>query len=117
MGDALSNRAPDLHPAAVGFSAIRGLPGGRMRQYSEVEFTNGHAGANRYHRMFAGTGAIAASSTDPSYAVLDVLDADGEIVQDFDVPTAEGFRYIKRMLGLTVVAEDGKRATATRVKS
>lgn len=83
-----------------------------MRQYSQVEFTNGRPGANRYYRMFAGTGSIVESSTEPSYAVLDVLDADGEIVQDFDVPTAEGFRYIKRMLGLTVVGEDGKSDTA-----
>lgn len=102
-----SNQASDLHPAAVGFSAIRGLSSGRMRQYSAVEFTNGWAGANRYHRMFAGTGSIVASSKEPSYAVLDVLDADGEIVQDFDVPTATAFQYIKRMLGLTVITEDG----------
>lgn len=109
-----SNQAPDLHPAAVGFSAIRGLPGGRMRQYCEVQFTNGWPGANRYHRMFAGTGSIIASSTAPSYAVLDVIDADGEIVQDFDIPTAEAFRYVKRMLGLTVVAQDGEAATAVQ---
>lgn len=44
------------------------------------------------------------TSTAPSYAVLDVLNADGDIIGDYDVPTVAAFRYIKRKLQLRVEA-------------
>jgi hypothetical protein len=36
----------------------------------------------------------------PPYAVLDVLDSDGDIVQDFIIPHARAFRWWYRKLGL-----------------
>lgn len=94
---------PPLHPAAVGFSAIRGLPGGGMRQYSAVEFTRGWAGAEQFLRQLRAVGYVRPSTTaTDGYAVLDVIDVDGDIVQDYDIPTAKAFQYIKRKLRLTV---------------
>lgn len=96
---------PPLHPSAIGFSAIRGLPDGSMRQYSAVEFDLGWDGAAAFYHRLKGLRFVRASTTDASgYAVLDVNDAAGDIVQDFDIPTAQAFQYIKRMLKLTVVA-------------
>jgi hypothetical protein len=42
---------------------------------------------------------------DPStegYAVLDVLDGDDAIIQDFTVTTSQAFQQLKRRLGLRV---------------
>jgi hypothetical protein len=92
--------------AAVGLSAIRGLPDGSMRQYTSVEFTRGWNGVERFIRTLRAVGYIKPSSAAPSYAVLDVLDVDGDIIGDYDVPTAAAFRYIKRKLDLRVEVSD-----------
>lgn len=88
---------------ARGLSAFRGLRNGSARQYSAVEWDRWQ-GVEHFVRTLAHLGYIRPSSTDTSgYAVLDVLDADGDIIADYDVPTAQAFRYIKRKLRLTVV--------------
>lgn len=93
---------PPLHPDAIGFSAIRGLPDGSMRQYSAVEFDHGREGAAQFLHRAKALGFVRPSSVEPSYAVLDVIAANDDIVQDYDIPTAQAFRYIKRKLKLTV---------------
>jgi hypothetical protein len=100
-----------LYPpaAATGLSAIRALPpNGAMRQYSAVEFDRGWAGVEHFIRTLRAVGYIKPSSAAPSYAVLDVLDTDGDIIFDYDIPTAVAFRFIKRKLQLRVESEDGR---------
>jgi hypothetical protein len=90
--------------AATGLSAIRGLPDGSLRQYSAVEFDHGRVGVARFVHRCAAIGLLKPSSAEPSYAVLDVLDAEGDIIGDYNVPTAQAFAHIKRKLQLTVEA-------------
>lgn len=87
---------------AVGLSAIRGLPDGSMRQYNAVEFTQGWYGVERFIRTLRAIGFVEPSSAAPSYAVLDVLDADGDIIGDYNIPHARAFRYVYRKLKLRV---------------
>lgn len=66
---------------AVGLSAIRAVGRqGVMRQYSAVEFRRGWAGVEHFIRILRAVGYVKPSGTAPCYAVLDVLDADGDIV-------------------------------------
>jgi hypothetical protein len=90
--------------AATGLSALRVLTDGEPRQYSAVEFTRGWWGLERFIRTLRAVGFIRPSTRrSGGYAVLDVLDADGDIIADYDIPTARAFRYVKRKLKLTVV--------------
>lgn len=88
---------------ATGLSAIRILRGGGMRQFSAVEFARGWAGVEHFIRTCWALGKIKPSSSMPSYGVLDVLDADGEIIGDYDIPDADAWRFIYRKLGLRAV--------------
>lgn len=95
-----------LHEAATGFKLFRGA-NGDPRDYTAVEFTNGWAGANRFLNQLRICGYVRnPSSTTSGYGVLDVLNGDGDIVADYDVPTSHGFAFIKRKLGLVVDATD-----------
>jgi hypothetical protein len=96
-------RAADPPPNARGLSAIRALADGSMRQYSAVEWPTWN-GVKHFIRTLRALGYIRPASVERSYAVLDVLDADGDIIGDYDVPTAAAFRYIKRKLQLRVEA-------------
>lgn len=87
---------------AVALTAIRGLPDGSMRQYSATEFRRGWSGVDHFIRTLKAVGYIEPGDTRPSYAVLDVLDAEGDIVADYNIPTSTAFRFIKRKLGLVV---------------
>jgi hypothetical protein len=87
---------------AIGLSAIRVLGDGSMRQYSAVEFERGWYGVERFIRTLRAFGFVKPSSTEESYAVLDVLDANGDIIGDYDIPTSRAFQYVKRKLRLTV---------------
>ncbi|MFD9950809.1 hypothetical protein ACFWYW_58715 [Nonomuraea sp. NPDC059023] len=102
-----SGRAlPDLHPDAVALSAFRALPNGVARQYSISEAeSKARAIKASLHRASA-IGFIKPSTKDCTdcYAVLDVLDADDDIVQDFCIPTARAFKWWYRLLDLRVVA-------------
>ncbi|MEU8186050.1 hypothetical protein [Micromonospora carbonacea] len=94
-----------LHPDATGLTLFRTLPNGTGRAYSEVEFTRGRAGVEHFLRQLRAFGYVRNSSSDPKsgYGVLDVLNADGDIVQDYEVTSARAHAYIKRKLRLTVV--------------
>lgn len=92
---------------AAGLSAVRALSDGSMRQYSSVEFARGWHGVEHFIRTLRVVGHVRPSSTDGSgYAVLDVLDREGDIVADYDIPTSAAFRYVRRKLRLTVVGGD-----------
>jgi hypothetical protein len=95
------SRVTDPPMSARGLSAIRALPDGGMRQHSAVEWPTWN-GVEHFIRTLDHLGYVKPSSSKPSYAVLDVLDADGDIIADYDVPTAAAFRYIKRKLQLRV---------------
>lgn len=99
-----------LHPDATGLTVFRILPDGNGRAYSSVEFTRGWAGTDHFLRQLKACGFVKNSTTEEGtcYAVLDVLNADGDIVQDYEVPTAQAFRFIKRKLKLTVASEDAE---------
>ncbi len=105
MTDDPKRGVPDPPPGAIGLSAIRALPGGKMRQYTAVEFKRGWQGVEHAVRTFRFLGYIKASSTEPSYACLDVIDDNDDIIANYDVPTAQAFRYIKRKLNLRVVPD------------
>lgn len=99
-----------LHPPAeaVGLSAIRALPpNGAARQYSAVEFERGWAGVEHFIRTLRAVGYIRPSTPEPCYAVLDVLDANGDIIFNYDVPHSRAFAFIYRKLKLRVESEDG----------
>lgn len=94
---------PPLHPDAVGYSAFRCLKSGAGRAYSSVEFTSGWADADHFLRQLRAVGYVRASTKDADgYAVLDVLDAAGDVIQDYDIPHQRAFAYIKRKLRLVV---------------
>jgi hypothetical protein len=103
-GTPYDNNSGLLRPpaGAVGLSAIRILPDGSMRQYTGVEFTRGWAGVERFIRTLRAFGFVAPSSSEPSYGVLDVLDTEGDIIGDYDIPHAQAFRFIYRKLQLRV---------------
>ena len=85
-------------------SAFRVLPNGDGRSYTATTFPRDpYAGCERFIRTCRVLGYIVPDGS--HYAVLDVLDDTGDIVQDFLIRDADAFRYIKRKLGLRVEAE------------
>jgi hypothetical protein len=94
-----------LDPRAHALGAFRVLPNGDGRNYSATTFpADPWQGCERTIRTARAIGAI--GEPGDSYAVIDVLDVEGSIVQDFGVPTAKAFRWWKRKLNLTVVSEE-----------
>ena len=92
---------------ATGLSAIRPLGDGSLRQYSAVDFEAGWTGVEHFVRTLRAVGFIRPSSAE-GYAVLDVLDDNGDIIADYDIPTSQAFQYVKRRLRLTVVQVDAR---------
>lgn len=92
----------DLPADAVAVSAIRALSNGSLRQYSGTTFPDDPRGGCVWQiRKARACGFIAPSSAD-GYAVLDILNEAGDIVADFDIPSARAFRWWKRTMGWTV---------------
>lgn len=92
--------AETLHPRAHALGAFRVLPNGEGRHYSATTFpADPWGGCARMIRMARAIGCLGSGD---SYAVIDVFDAEGSIVQDFSVPTAGAFHWWKRKLNLTV---------------
>ena len=103
----IGSRREPLHPDAVGFTLFRELPDGRGRQFTAVEFSRGWSGADWFLRQASITG-IRTSTDARAYGLLDALDANGEVVQTYDVPDARSFGFIRRKLNLRVAFEGGK---------
>lgn len=98
---------PGLPPGTTGFTAFRSLPGGRGRQYTAAHFTRERAGAEWFLRQLRACGFIRRSSSTRAYALLDAIDADGEVLETYDLPTRQAFAYAYRKLGLRVAYTDG----------
>jgi hypothetical protein len=87
---------------AHALTLFRILPSGEGRTYTMVTFSRDPLrGCERTIRMGLKVGWLAAASAD-GYGVLDVLDADADIVQDFTVTTSQAFQQLKRRLDLRV---------------
>ncbi len=102
--------------AAVGLSAIRAVTEngvqGVTRRYSTTEFRSGWSGVEHFIRILRAVGYVKPSSAEPSYAVLDVLDAQGDIIAEYNVPTARAFAFIKRKLKLVVERPEDEETSA-----
>lgn len=89
-------------PSAVALTAFRILPNGEGRQYSATTFPKGPwQGCERTIRT-ANTFGYLADDGSEGYAVLDVLDENGDIVQDFTIIHARAFKWFKRKLNWCV---------------
>jgi hypothetical protein len=90
-----------VHADAVALTAMRPVDG-VARFYSIAEADSGRRAIVALFRQAQACGFIKPSSTEPSYAVLDVLDANDDIVQDWNIPTATAWRWWYRKLHLRV---------------
>lgn len=98
---------------AYALTLFRGLANGDGRAYTATTFPrNPWAGCERFIRIARRVGWLT-DDIDAAYGVLDVLDADGDIIQDFGVLDSRSFQQIKRRLDLRVessVETDEERA-------
>lgn len=97
---------PDLHEDAVAISAFRGLPDGTGRAYTVSEPTadNKRQAIDHLLRMASACGYVKTSHGGcECYAVLDILNDDEEVVQDFCIPTSRAFGWWYRKLHLRMV--------------
>ena len=99
--------APAPPPGAVALGAMRPLSNGVGRYYTPVTFPeNPWQGCERMIRMGVACGLLAECQRPCGcYAVLDVLNEDGDIIQDFCIPSAHAFRWFYRMLHWRVEIE------------
>jgi hypothetical protein len=92
-----------VHEKAHALTGIRILKNGSMRQYSAATFpADPWRGCEHTIRTGMTLGFLRPSSSAPSAGVLDVLDEEGDIVQDFDITTPNAIKWIKRRLGWVV---------------
>jgi hypothetical protein len=78
-------------------------------RYSGVTFpTDPYRGVERTIRTAKAVGWISNQSNayPAAYAILDVLDEDGDIIADYAVLDACAFRHIKKKLNLVVESDD-----------
>lgn len=97
---------PDLHRDAVAVTAFRGLPDGTGRSYTVSEAASGNKWLmiNHLLRMARACGYVKPTCGDCTcYAVLDILDANEDVVQDFCIPNNRAFGWWYRKLHLRVV--------------
>jgi hypothetical protein len=97
-----------LDHRAVALTAFRALPTGAGCQYTATTFpSDPYRGCEWFARQCLSTGTVVSPAQD-GYAVLDVLDAEGNSIQDFTIPDARAFRYVYRKLKLRVESRDGE---------
>lgn len=79
---------------AVALRPVR-IVGGVLRVYEGTTFPRGpFVGCETAIRRLSATGGLA-DGEDCRYAVLDVLDEEGDVIQDFAL-TKSGFNYLRR---------------------
>lgn len=97
---------PELHADAVAVSAFRALPDGSGRQYTASEATSGNKwlAINHLLRMARACGYVKPTCGGcDCYAVLDILNDNDDVIQDFCIPTNRAFGWWYRKLHLRVV--------------
>ena len=98
----------DLTETAHALTVFRALPQGG-RAYTATTFpSDPWQGCEHFIRKCRALGYLTDRVAAASYAVLDVLDENGDIVQDYGIPDAAAFQWIKRKLDLRVEAEDAE---------
>ena len=81
-----------LHESAFAIRPVR-IVGGCLREYDAITFPcNPRAGVSIYLRR-----CLAHLQDDGSHCLLDILDKQGDIVQDYPI-THSGFEYLRRSL-------------------
>jgi hypothetical protein len=86
---------------AHGLTLFRILPNGEGRTYTATTFPLApYQGCERMVRMARSVGWIAES--DDSYGLLEVLDENGDILADYDIPTARAFAALKKKLNVVI---------------
>jgi hypothetical protein len=93
----------DLHPEAHALTVFR-IVKDEGRNYTATWFPKDPwAGCDQFLRQCHAVGWIKPTAADEDcYAVLDVLNENGDIVQDFPIRDAKAFQQIKRRLHLAV---------------
>lgn len=100
---------PALPRESHALSMFREGHGGTGIRYSGVTFPqNPYQGCERTIRMARAVGWISDSyaAHAAAYAVLDVLNEEGDIIADYAVADAEAFQALKKKLGLVVESHD-----------
>jgi hypothetical protein len=97
----------NLVASAHALTVFRVLPDGEGREYTATTFPRDPwQGCERFIRTCRALGWITDRVEDDAFAVLDVLDEDGDIVQDFGIPDGRAFQRIKRKLNLRVARDE-----------
>jgi len=92
----------------VALTACRALPDTQTREYTATTFPeNPYQGCEHFVRMCGAVGYVRDSEPGHSYALLDAIDDNGDILFTWDVVSAKAFRFIYRKLGLRVASTDG----------
>jgi hypothetical protein len=106
----VQSRAPELCPEdAHALTLFRALSDDRGRQYTGVTFRKQpRAGCELFIRR--ALGHVGRWPMEEFYAVLDVLNVEGDVVTDFPIPDAASFRWVKQRLNLRVEETDSAEA-------
>jgi hypothetical protein len=95
---------------AVALAAFRQLPDGPGPPIHRSTFpANPHQGCEHMIRMARAVGFVT-DSAHRAYAALDVLNANGDLIQTFGIPTTIAFQWWKRKLHWQVESTDGDNA-------
>lgn len=97
MGTTTRRKPPD---AAVGLTMFRVLPNGEARTYLNAWAS--WEDIEHSVRTARAVGYLNDDDADGVYAVLDVLDEDEDVLDDYVIPTARAARWWYRHLGLRV---------------
>jgi hypothetical protein len=89
-------------PTVTGFSALHIDENEQGHFYGE-RFVS-PAAAERFVALAERDGLLVSTKVEPSYAVLDLLDAEGNIVADRHVPDEAAWSALNSELALSVVA-------------
>lgn len=89
--------AEKLHREATSLSLFRVNKSGEGVTYHGAE--SNWTTLETFIRRCEAVGHISEASD--GYGVLDVWNHDGDVIQDYTIPTAHAFQHIKRQLGVT----------------
>jgi hypothetical protein len=98
-----------LKPDAHALTVFRVLRNGEPRTYTATTFPRDpYAGCDQFARQARAVGWItrAGATGKSDYGVLDVLNENGDIIEDFAIPDASAFRRIADKLHLRVEYDD-----------